>query len=52
MFGANAIYNNGPIQVGIGYELNKKVRGPDLDDSDITITGGYNLGIVRVAPLY
>src|SRR6476620_5438166 len=52
VFGANGIYNNGPIQVGIGYELNKKVRGPDLDDSDITITGGYNFGIVRVAALY
>jgi predicted porin len=52
VFGANSIYNNGPIQVGIGYELNKKVRGPDLDDYDLTITGGYNFGIVRVAGLY
>jgi predicted porin len=52
VFGANSIYNNGPIQVGIGYELNKKVRGPDLDDYDLTITGGYNFGIVRVAGVY
>jgi predicted porin len=52
VFGANAIYNNGPIQVGVGYELNKKVRAPDLDDYDLTITGGYNFGIVRVAGVY
>jgi predicted porin len=52
VFGANGIYNNGPIQAGIGYELNKDVRAPNLDDYDITITGAYNFGIVRVAAVY
>jgi predicted porin len=51
-WGGNAIYNNGPIQVGLGLEGNQKVRGDDLNDYDITLTGGYNFGIVRVAGLY
>ena len=52
VFGANGIYNNGPIQIGVGYELNKEVRAQDLDDYDFTITGGYNFGPVRVAAVY
>ena len=52
IWGANAIYNNGPIQVGVGYEDNRKVRGAGLDDYDITVTGGYNFGVVRVAAVY
>jgi predicted porin len=51
-WGGNAIYNNGPIQVGVAGEGNQKVRGPDLNDYDFTITGGYNFGVVRVAALY
>jgi len=51
-WGGNAIYNNGPIQVGLGLEGNQKVRGPDLNDYDITLTGGYNFGVARVALLY
>jgi predicted porin len=52
VWGGNAIYNNGPIQVGVAFEQNRKVRGPDLNDTDITLTGGYNFGVVRVAGLY
>src|SRR5512142_2101311 len=52
VWGVNTIYNNGPIQVGAAYESNQKVRGPDLNDYDFTITGGYNFGVVRVAGLY
>lgn len=52
VWGVNTIYNNGPIQVGAAYESNQKVRGPDLNDYDFTITGGYNFGVVRVAALY
>src|SRR6185312_245716 len=33
-------------------EINNKVRGPDLNDYDLTLTGGYNFGIVRPALLY
>jgi predicted porin len=50
--GGNAIYNNGPIQVGVAFETNQKVRGPDLNDYDITLTGGYNFGVVRPALVY
>jgi predicted porin len=52
VFGGEAIYNNGPLQVGTAYERNVKVRGPDLSDYDWTITGAYNFGIVRPALLY
>jgi len=52
VFGANGIYNNGPIQVGVGYELNKDVRAQNVDDYDLTVTGAYNFGVVRVAAVY
>ena len=51
-WGGNAIYNNGPIQIGLGAEGNQKVRCTDCNDYDLTITGGYNFGVVRVAALY
>jgi predicted porin len=51
-WGGNAIYNNGPIQIGFGAEGNQKVRGQDLNDYDLTLTGGYNFGVVRIAGLY
>jgi len=52
VIGGNAIYNNGPIQVGLAVESNQKTRGPNLNDTDITVTGGYNFGIIRPALLY
>ncbi|MEO8536342.1 MAG: porin [Betaproteobacteria bacterium] len=52
VFGGNAIYNNGPIQVGAAFERNQKVRGANLSDTDFTITGGYNFGIARAALVY
>jgi predicted porin len=52
VLGGNAIYNNGPIQIGAAFETNQKVRGADLNDTDLTLTGGYNFGIARVALLY
>ena len=52
ILGANAIYTNGPIQVGVAYDGNQKVRGPDLNDRDYTLTGGYNFGPVRIAAVY
>ena len=48
----NAMYSNGPIQVGVSFEQNKKVRGPGLDDTDVTLTGGYDFGIIRPALVY
>lgn len=52
ILGANAIYTNGPIQIGGAYSGNQKVRGADLNDRDYTLTGGYNFGPVRLALLY
>ena len=52
VLGGNAIYNNGPIQIGAAFERNQKVRFADTNDTDITVTGGYNFGVVRVAALY
>jgi predicted porin len=52
VWGGNAIYNNGPIQAGVAVEQNRKVRGPDLNDTDITVSGGYNFGVVRPALVY
>jgi predicted porin len=52
VWGIAGFYNNGPIQAGIGYEHNTKVRGPTLDDYDLTVTGGYNFGVVRPALVY
>src|SRR5207249_9117298 len=52
VLGGNVIYNNGPIQVGAAFERHLKVRFADTDDTEITATGGYNFGIVRVAAVY
>jgi predicted porin len=52
VWGAAGFYNNGPLQVGLGYERNVKVRGPDLSDTAWTITGAYNFGVVRPALVY
>jgi predicted porin len=45
-------YKNGPLQLGIGYEGNEKVRGPDLEDHDYTVTAAYDFGLVRPALVY
>src|SRR3954471_9528916 len=52
VLGGNVIYNNGPIQAGASFESNQKLRAPDVNDTEITVTGGYNFGIVRVAAVY
>jgi predicted porin len=44
--GGNLIYANGPVQVGIAFERNQKVRGPDLNDTDFSITGAYDFGTI------
>lgn len=45
-------YTNGPLQLGIGYELNSRVRGQGLDDYAISVAGGYNFGLFRLAAVY
>ena len=59
VFGIAGYYNNGPIQAGIGYERNIKVRnyavtGGTLNASDyaLTVTGAYNFGVIRPALVY
>jgi predicted porin len=52
VFGLGGFYNNGPIQIGMGYERNIKVRGPNLNDFAFGVTGGYNFGLVRPALVY
>jgi predicted porin len=48
--GANLIYSNGPFQAGVAGEVNNKVRnaytlgGPNLRDTDWTVTASYNFG--------
>ena len=57
VWGANLIYNNGPLQVGGAIEYNNKVRNaftattatwtpPNLKDYDWTVTGSYNFGTI------
>ncbi|MEO5764625.1 MAG: porin [Casimicrobiaceae bacterium] len=52
VWGVAGYYNNGPIQAGVGYEHNNKVRGPTLDDWAFSVTGAYNFGVVRIAGIY
>jgi predicted porin len=52
VYSMGGFYNNGPIQVGLAYERNEKVRGAGLKDDAISIAGGYNFGIVRIAGVY
>jgi predicted porin len=57
--GIAGYYNNGPIQAGIGYERNQKVRNYAIpggtfnaNDWALTVTGAYNFGVVRPALVY
>src|SRR5690349_9319417 len=59
VFGIAGYYNNGPIQAGVGYERNIKVRnyavtGGTLNANDwaFTATGAYNFGVIRPALIY
>jgi predicted porin len=45
-------YNNGPLQVGVAYEANNKVRGPNLNDWALSIAGAWNFGAFRIGGIY
>ncbi len=45
-------YNNGPIQAGLAYEMNKEVRGSNLDDYGVSLAGAYNFGVWRLAGVW
>lgn len=55
---AAAFYNNGPLDVGIAYERNYRVRPTGPADDALSITGGYDFGTIastvglRVAGVY
>ena len=50
VIGGNIIYSNGPLVIGAGGEVNRNVRnsfatgGPNLRDTDWTVTASYNFG--------
>jgi len=52
VLGANALYNNGPWQAGVGYEGNVKYRCINCFDWNVTVAGAYNFGIVRLGAVY
>ena len=46
VLGGNVIYSNGPIQAGVSFEQNQKVRGDGLNDTDWSIAGAYDFGTI------
>ena len=46
VIGGNLIYANGPINAGLAFERNNKVRCPTCNDLDWTITGAYDFGTI------
>jgi predicted porin len=49
VFGANLIYSNGPVQVGVGYERNKDVRQYTITSSAAPGYAGF-VGCAATAP--
>jgi len=52
VYSMGGYYNNGPIQGGLAWERNQKARGAGLTDDAVSIAGGFNFGIARVAGVY
>lgn len=53
----NGMYNNGPVQVGVAYEVHNALRqgtnaNPKLQDQGFTVTGSYNFGPIKVGAVY
>ena len=51
VFGANLIYSNGPVQVGVGYERNKDLRQYTITSSAAPGYAGF-VGCAATAPCY
>ena len=51
-YSMGGFYNAGPIQAGLAWEHNEKVRGAGLKDDAVSLAGAFNFGIVRVAGIY
>ena len=65
VFGANVLYNNGPIALGVGYEGHYGSRGRQapgagqppgsggqLNDYAFSVAGAYSFSIVRIGAVY
>jgi len=52
VYSMGGFYNAGPIQAGLAWEHNEKARGAGLKDDAISLAGGFNFGIARVAGVY
>jgi predicted porin len=50
--GLGATLIRGPLEAGVAYEHNRRVRGPGLDDEAFTATLAWNFGPARVAGVY
>jgi len=48
VWSSGGYYNAGPLQVGLAYEANNKVRGPNLDDYALSLAGAWNFGVFRL----
>ena len=50
-----AFYNNGPVQLGIAYELHDRIRGTPaepLTDQALSVAGSYQFEQVRIGAVY
>jgi predicted porin len=47
VWSAGAFYSNGPLDLGIAYERNYKVRITGKHDDALSISGGYDLGTLN-----
>jgi predicted porin len=52
VWSVGGFYNNGPIQAGVAYEKHKDIRFNNRDDDALSIAGGYNFGLFRIAGVY
>ena len=52
VYSMGGYYNAGPLQAGLAYERNQSVRAAGLNDDAISVAGGWNFGIARVAGVY
>jgi predicted porin len=47
-----AFYSNGPLQAGVAYEENHRVRGQTINDNALSVAGSYTIGPIDVGAVY
>ncbi|MEP6658117.1 MAG: porin [Betaproteobacteria bacterium] len=45
-------YTHGPLQAGVAYEHNNKVRGDNVNDDAFSVAGSYSFGIAEIGAVY